>query len=375
MGAAGFENVLALPAASRVCVVLVDGLGSALLKRKIAHAPFLRSVLNGSLAGGESRSIQSAFPSTTVSSLSSLGTGVEPGLHGMVGYDVLDPAQDKVVNLLGNWDSGVDPLIWQPYPTVFEKLEGIVPTATVSLPKFADSPMTRAALRGSRFIPAGSAHARTAAAAELMAAESELLMYFYWSELDKAGHRHGIDSAQWEHELEELDAAVRRLATQLPAGTLLLLTADHGMVDVPEKSRIDYSSSPALISGVRHTAGEPRLVQLYLEPDADVAALTAAWQDAWGAQAWVLSREEAVQRGYFGTVRPEVLPRIGDLLVAAREPVAFYDLRRTAPHAMAIVGQHGSVTKAERDVPLLRIPVNGKISGKASVKGRTGKRG
>lgn len=371
MGAPGFENALALPPARRVCVVLVDGLGSALLKRKIAHAPFLRSVLNGTLAGAGHRTIQSAFPSTTASSLSSLGTGVEPGLHGMVGYDVLDPDQDKVVNLLGNWDAGVDPLRWQPYPTVFEKLAGVLPSATVSLPKFADSPMTRAALRGSRFVPAGSSHARTAAAAELMAAEPELLMYFYWSELDKAGHRHGVDSAQWEHELEELDAAVRRLATQLPAGTLLLLTADHGMIDVPESARIDYSRSAELVAGVRHTGGEPRLVQLYLEPDADAAALAGAWQQAWGQQAWVLSRAEAVRSGYFGTVRPEVLPRIGDLLIAAREPVAFYDLRRSAPHAMAIVGQHGSLTKVERDVPLLRIPVDGKAGGK----GRTGKRG
>lgn len=367
MGATGFDNALELPAAKRVCVVLVDGLGTSLLKRKIAHAPFLRSVLNGTLAGGAHRSIYSAFPSTTASSLSSLGTGVEPGLHGMVGYDVLDPEQDKVVNLLGNWDPGVDPLRWQPYPTVFEKLEGILPTATVSLPKFADSPMTRAALRGSRFVPAGSAHARTAAAAELMAAESELLMYFYWSELDKAGHRHGVDSAQWEHELEELDAAVRRLSTQLPPGTLLLLTADHGMVDVPEVARIDYSRAPDLVAGVRHTAGEPRLVQLYLEPDAEAGKVAAAWQQAWGSQAWVLSRDEAVQRGYFGTVRQEVLPRIGDLLIAAREPVAFYDLRRSAPHAMAIVGQHGSLTRVEREVPLVRIPVGGK--------GRTSKRG
>ncbi|ABY24136.1 nucleotide pyrophosphatase [Renibacterium salmoninarum ATCC 33209] len=370
MGASRFENLLGLPAARRVCVVLVDGLGSALLKRKIAHAPFLRSVLTGNLAGGVSRTINSAFPSTTASSLSSLGTGVAPGLHGMVGYDVLDPSQDEVVNLLGNWDAGVDPLSWQPYPTVFEQLEGIFPTATVSLPKFADSAMTRAALRGSRFVAAGSAHARTAAAAELMAAEPELLMYFYWSELDKAGHRRGVDSAQWEHELEELDAAVKRLSEQLPPGTLLLLTADHGMVDVPESQRVDYSATPELVAGVRHTAGEPRLVQLYLEADADPEALAAAWRSAWGAKAWVLSRAEAVAKGYFGEVRPEVLGRIGDLLIAAREPVAFYDLRRVSAHAMAIVGQHGSLTKAERAVPLLQIPVQGPRN-----KARTSRRG
>lgn len=365
LGVAGFENALRLPASNRIVVVLVDGLGAALLKRHLAHAPFLRSVLSG---GASYRIINSAFPSTTASSLTSLGTGVEPGQHGMVGYDVLDPAQDKIVNLLGGWDAKVDPLRWQDQPTVFERLAGELPAATISLPKFANSPMTQAALRGSHFIPASSVHARTTAAAETLAGEQRMLMYFYWSELDKAGHRYGVNSSQWEFELAELDAAMRRLSQQLPAGTQLLLTADHGMVDVPESARIDYSATPELISGVRHTGGEPRLVQLYLEPDADREALKAAWQRNWGSQATIFSRDEAIAAGYFGRVRAEIEPRIGDLLIAAVEPVAFYDTRRTRPTALEVVGQHGSFTRMEREVPLLRIPVAGKAI-------KTGKKG
>ncbi|WP_427017229.1 alkaline phosphatase family protein [Pseudarthrobacter sp. P1] len=361
LGAPGFTNTLNLPSAPRVCVVLVDGLGKALLKQRAAHAPFLRSVLAGG-GGRHPATISAAFPSTTATSLSSLGTGVAPGLHGMVGYDVLDPDQDKVVNLLGNWDPGVDPLRWQPYPTVFERLDGHVPSTTISLPKFASSPMTRAALRGSTFIGAGTAHARTQAAAEAMAAHQNMLMYFYWAELDKAGHAHGSDSAQWEHQLEELDAAMKRLSTQLPANTLLLLTADHGMVDVAAADRIDYSAFPALLAGVRHTAGEPRMVHLYLEPDGTEAtrdALVAAWLERFGKKAWVLTRAEAIAAGFFGEVRTEVAPRIGDVLIAARESIAFYDSRRVRPAALEVVGQHGSVTRAEREVPLLQIPVAG----------------
>ncbi|WP_035748962.1 alkaline phosphatase family protein [Arthrobacter sp. 35W] len=361
-GAPGFANTLQLPNAPRVCVVLVDGLGKALLKQRAAHAPFLRGVL-GSDGGRHPATISSAFPSTTATSLTSLGTGVAPGLHGMVGYDVLDPDQDKVVNLLGHWDPGVDPLRWQPYPTVFERLDGHLPSTTISLPKFASSPMTRAALRGSTFVGAATAHARTEAAAEQMAAHKNMLMYFYWAELDKAGHAHGSSSAQWEHQLEELDAAVKRLATQLPADTLLLLTADHGMVDVAASARVDYSAHPELVAGVRHTAGEPRMVHLYLEPDAGEAvrdALVAAWLARFGNKAWVLTRAQAIAAGFFGPeVRPEVAGRIGDVLIAAREPIAFYDTRRVNPSALEVVGQHGSITRAEREVPLLQIPVSG----------------
>ena len=351
LGVPGYTNRLNLPAAKRVCVVMVDGLGLSLLKKRGGHAPFLRSFLSGS------RSLDASFPTTTAASLASLGTGLPPGRHGLVGYDVLDPDQDKVVNMLGAWDAGVDPQRWQPHPTVLEEAAEHVSVATVSLPRFAESALTRAALRGGSFIPASGVHARVSAAVDALAGADRMLMYLYWNELDKAGHRYGAASAEWGNELEELDSALKRLVARVPAGTLVLLTADHGMVDVPAGQRFDFSTQPELIDGVRHTAGEPRMVHLYLEPDAGAAGLErlrSAWQDAYGSRAWVFTRDEAVQAGYFGPdVDAAVLPRIGDLLVAAREPIALYDLRRVAPSAFEVVGQHGSLTRAECEVPLL----------------------
>ncbi|WP_457949585.1 alkaline phosphatase family protein [Pseudarthrobacter sp. alpha12b] len=365
LGMEGFTNTLGLPAASRVCVVLADGLGRNLLKQKSAHTPFLRSVLQAG-QGDVPVWLDSAFPSTTAAALSSLGTGLPAGQHGMVGYDVLDPGQDKVVNLLGNWDPGVDPSAWQPFPTVFERIAHQVDVSTVSLSQFDGSPMTRAALRGGRFIPGTTAHARTAAAADAMAASGPSLMYFYVNDLDKAGHRYGCRSEQWEHQLEELDATVKRLNSTLPAGTTILLTADHGMLDVAEQHRIDFSTDPELVDGVRHTAGEPRMVHLYLEA-ARLAAgadglerLLAAWKARFGDRIWAFTREEAVAGGLFGDVRPAVEGRIGDVMIAARDAVALYDGRRMRPTAMEVVGQHGSLTKAEREVPLLCFTAEGR---------------
>jgi hypothetical protein len=309
--------------------------------------------------------LDSAFPSTTAAALASFGTGLPPGQHGMVGYDVLDPEQDKVVNLLGNWDPGVDPLAWQPFPTVLERAAGQAAVTTVSLPQFGDSPMTRAALRGGTFVSATTSHARTAAAAEALAAPGPALMYFYLNELDKAGHRYGCQSEQWEHQLEELDATMKRLNASLPAGTSILLTADHGMLDVPEHQRIDFSADPHLVDGVRHTAGEPRMVHLYLEKNAGAGAqerLLAAWRARFGTRIWAFTREEAITAGLFGPVRPAVEGRIGDILIAARDELALYDIRRVRPTAMEVVGQHGSLTKAEREVPLLCFTADGRSS-------------
>jgi predicted AlkP superfamily pyrophosphatase or phosphodiesterase len=188
-------------------------------------------------------------------------------------------------------------------------------------------------------------------------------MYFYVNELDKAGHRYGCQSPQWEHQLEELDATVRRLNANLPPGTTVLLTADHGMLDVPESQRIDYSADGALIAGVRHTAGEPRMVHLYLEDAAGERGrerLLESWRSRFGDRIWAFSREQAVSAGLFGDVRPEVSPRIGDVMIAARDALAFYDTRRVRPTAMEVVGQHGSLTKAEREVPLLCFQAQGR---------------
>ncbi len=361
LGIPGFDNALNLPPATWVCVVLADGLGRNLLKQKSAHTPFLRSVMQAG-QGNVPVSLDSAFPSTTAASLASFGTGLPAGQHGLVGYDVLDPDQDRVVNMLGNWDAGVDPETWQPFRTVLEQAAEHVDVVTVSLPQFADSPMTRAALRGGRFVTGVTSHARTEAAADAMAGGASL-MYFYVNELDKAGHRHGCQSPQWEHQLEELDATMSRLNATLPPGTTILLTADHGMIDVPESQRIDYSAEPDLIAGVRHTAGEPRMVHLYLEDAADDAArgrLLDAWRARFGDRIWAFTRDEAIAGRLFGAVRPEAAGRIGDVMIAARDALALYDTRRVRPTAMEVVGQHGSLTKAEREVPLLCFRAEGK---------------
>ncbi len=361
LGVPGFDNVLNLPSATRVCVVLADGLGRNLLKQKSAHTPFLRSVMQAG-QGNVPVSLDSAFPSTTAASLASFGTGLPAGQHGLVGYDVLDPDQDRVVNMLGNWDAGVDPETWQPFRTVLEQAAEHVDVVTVSLPQFADSPMTRAALRGGRFVTGVTSHARTEAAADAMAGGASL-MYFYVNELDKAGHRHGCQSPQWEHQLEELDATMLRLNATLPPGTTILLTADHGMIDVPESQRIDYSAEPDLIAGVRHTAGEPRMVHLYLADASDDAArgrLLDAWRSRFGDRIWAFTRDEAIAGGLFGAVRPEAAGRIGDVMIAARDALALYDTRRVRPTALEVVGQHGSLTKAEREVPLLCFRAEGK---------------
>lgn len=335
-----------------VCVVMVDGFGEELLRRYASYMPYLKNVPSLGV-------LHSALPSTTAASLTSFGTATAPGYHGVAGYEVRNPAKNTVMNQLSGWDKTVDPRDWQPHPTVFERYENHVDVATISLSKYEGTGLSEAALRGGRFIHAQSPTARITLATSLLSARKPALVYLYWGEIDQAGHRYGVDSQEWLEQVEELNLAMRRLAERLPAHVLLLLTADHGMVDIPAENRIDYSTEPELLENIEMTAGEPRMVQLYLKDKSAEAKkkVLDTWTARWGDQAWVLDAKTLYEQGYFGsTITEEARARIGDVIIACRDDIALYDMRHYKPHALNMVGQHGSLTSAETQVPLLLLP-------------------
>jgi hypothetical protein len=340
---------LRLGGAQRAVVVLVDGLGYAQLVRRSGHAPFLREHLPSA------RRLDSGFPSTTATAMGSLGTGAPPGGHGLVGYEVLDPAEDRVFNEL-SWENGPDPFTWQPMPTVFQEVAAEGLDVTRIGPGFFDgSGLTNAALRGGRFRAASSLADRVTAAVEAVRSAPRALVYVYWGDVDKIGHVHGPSAWEWVDELESVDRHLAQLAAAVPAGTAVHITADHGMVDVPFANRVDLAAEPELWRGLRHIAWEPRATQLHVEPGATVS-VAERWQNRLGESARVVTRDELVAGGWFGAVRPEVLPRIGDVLVLMLHDGAVVDSERMRPELVRLRGFHGSVTDEERQVPLITVP-------------------
>ncbi len=333
-----------LPPARRAVVVLVDGLGHEQLRTRAGHAPFLRSNLPAA------RRIAAGFPSTTASSMGSFGTGRSVGEHGLVGYEVLVPGADRLLNEL-SWEDGPVPEEWQVVPTVFEHVQRAgVPVTRIGPSFFDGSGLTRAALRGGRFVAAHSLGQRVDAALDALRRDDRALVHLYWGELDKVGHVHGCGSWEWGEELGAIDGELARLARSVPSDTAVHVTADHGMVDVPHALRIDVAHDPDLACGIRHVGGEFRAPQLYCEPGA-VTDVRAAWEATLAQRAWVRSREEAVAAGWFGTVTPTNLPRIGDLVVAMRDRFAVVDSRTARPQLLALRGLHGSLSEDEVAIP------------------------
>ncbi|MEU8423667.1 nucleotide pyrophosphatase/phosphodiesterase family protein [Micromonospora sp. NPDC048835] len=340
--------VPALAGVRRIAVLLVDGLGWYQLPTAAPYAPTLVG-----LAATVARPLIAGFPSTTPTSLVSLGTGVAPGAHGVLGFTVRVPGTDRVLTHT-DWAADPSPLHWQPVPTQLERARAAgVTTTVVSRPEFGGSGLTMAANRGGDFRGAagGDAVATTMLAA-LAAGAGPTLVSGYHADLDRHGHLSGVDSEPWRVAATEVDALVARLVDGLPSDAALLVTADHGQLDIPAAHRFDLDTDPRLRAGVRLVAGEARVRYLHVEPGA-VDDVRAAWSEVLGATARVRTRDDVVATGWFGPVAEEHLGRIGDVVVTCNDTYAVMASRTERPMASKLVAYHGSDTAAELTVPLL----------------------
>jgi hypothetical protein len=354
LGVAGFDSRLELPGPARgACVLLVDGLGAELLDAHAADAPVL--------AGLRGQTLQVGFPSTTVAGLAAIGTGCRSGEHGLVGmsFRVPEAPDVRVLNAL-RWRphprgddlrERVRPEELQPLPTTFERAAAAgVAVSVVSGAEFGGSGLTRAVLRGARYV---GVHA----IGELAAGVTDALAdggfcYGYHGELDLVGHLHGPGSPAWRMQLRQVDRLVESIVEALPRGALLAVVADHGMVAVDPTAVVDLDERPDLHDGVQDIGGEVRARHVYTV-DGALDDVLARWRATLGDTAWVLARDEAIAAGWFGPrVRDAVRGRIGDLVVAASGSAGLLR-RRTEPIESSLIGQHGSLTSAEQRIPLL----------------------
>ena len=361
-------------------VVLVDGLGLDQLGERLGHAATLRSWLSQTRMDrtGPEAALTTCIPSTTAAALSMLGTTALPGATGMVGYSVLSPQlgprpagtaprADQLLSLISWQGTSLDPRAWQSVPTVFERLqrepgapgasasgEGAAPAAvSIGPARFAGSGLTAAGLRGAVHLAADSLEDRPGLAAGALRRGTPLV-YLYVGELDHTGHAHGWRSEQWLAQLERLDTAMAELRRRVPAGTRIILTADHGMIDTDASHRIDLSAQPALASGVVAVAGEPRFTHLHVaDGDEGLAEQVAErWRTELGERAaWVGTRQQSA--ALLGPLSERARGVVGDVVVAMAGTWVVVDRRVHSETAMGMRGVHGSLSPAEVRVPLL----------------------
>lgn len=340
----GALPIIDIPVATKYVVLLVDGLGWHQLREYADHAETMAQLQESALK------LTCSVPSTTATSLTSLGCGATPGEHGVMGYSFYEPAAGQVINAL-TWEGGPEDLsLFAQVPTTFQRLGSHGrPSAAVTLGRFAGSALTRLAFDGTTLFPV-SAEGDAEAFGGLVndALRSADVVYCYERMLDHDGHGFGVGSWQWLERIGIVDDLVTHLRDELPSDVCLLVTGDHGMINIPETSRL-YAEDESRLGGYTHLGGEPRFRHIY---GYDARALAWAWESVLGERGDVLRREEAIAAGWFG---PQVTAlseaRIGDVVAAMRGDFAVMSYQN--PGEFSLVGMHGSLTAPEMEVPLL----------------------
>ena len=331
----------------RELLFLVDGLGADAVAKYASHIPTLSSLIRHG-------AVKTSFPSTTATSLATLTTGVNPGEHGMLGYTVQVPRSGgRILNSL-KWDERVDPYIWQPVSTLFERaVAQDINVTHVAAKRYEDTGFTRAVFRGAKYRGA-NAHADLITETVAALKETPAFVYLYVNDLDVAGHSDGVGSDQWLAALSGIDQLVATLLQKLPRQTRLWLTADHGMINVGEKIVIGPGNN--LAENIATIAGEPRARHLYLSDGAgasEIADVASQWEEFLGEKASVYTREKAIAADLFGNqVSADAADRMGDVIVVAHGDLILIEAEREKQEG-AMVGHHGGASDIESYVPLL----------------------
>jgi hypothetical protein len=357
--ALGVEPVagpLGLDRASRACLLIIDGLGANMVERHRERAPTIHGLQS-------SEPLTAAFPCTTAVCLASLGLGCTPGEHGFLGFTMFLPQlAGGLFDVLGWRVHGVDeslggrfaPDRLQSRPTALEiaARAGIASTA-VGPSAFSASPYTRATLRPSRYRGADTAEQLVEETLAALRESERAFVSSYYPFVDLASHRFGLRSPEVGAEIATADEIVRGVAEALPSDTLLVVTADHGLVDVPRRNLIDLADFEELSRDVRYLGGEARARHVYTEPGR-AAAVLSRWREVIGDRMQILERDDAAGRGLFGPLSADHRRRIGDLVAIARTPVGIVDRTRFAAEC-ELAAHHGSLTDDERLVPLIAV--------------------
>ena len=337
----------------REILFLIDGFGADALERYESFMPTIAGLTRYA-------SVTTAFPSTTATNLATLTTGVLPGVHGMLGYTVQVPRSGgRILNAL-KWDERVDPHVWQPVPTLFERAtaHGIA-VSHVAAKRYENSGFTRAVFRGAEYRGANVVPDLIAQTREALR-KTPTFVYLYMNDLDVAGHSDGVGSDKWLAALSMVDNMLANLMKEMPRGTRIWLTSDHGMINVGEKIIIGHDNP--LLDNIAVIAGEPRARHLYLKPGLDSPAARSecalVWQEFLGKRCDIYTREQALTNGLFGdVVTADSIDRMGEIICVAQGEVVLIDPTRIDKESL-MVGHHGADSATETQVSLLTTTLN-----------------
>ena len=340
----GESNPLGLTKVKNSLVILVDGLGWFNLSEHLGHVQFLKKHMHKSFKG------YAGFPSTTAASLMSFATGVSPSQHGFIGYRVFDRSKSESINLL----TGLAAENVNDYIRTARIADTQSQTVVISKPEYAGSGFSIATFNNAEFKSSVSVEERFELALTEMNTGAGKLIYLYVPELDQAAHRFGYKSRKWVELLELVDAETKKLVSQLLPGRGVLLTADHGIVDVDHSFHVYLDEFDGLAE-LLDVGGDPRATFLYFAANTNIGLQQQklnTWLDGRG---YAHSPQELVASGLYESSVLNFSELLPDLVVLAATNRVCYHRAFAKPASLAMIGQHGGVSDQEIAVPILRL--------------------
>jgi len=327
--------------AEQIVLLVLDGVGWNQLRARPLVAPTLTAMTGGP--------ITSVAPTTTATALCSIVLGMAPADHGIVGYRMRVPG-DRVLNVLRWRTAGGDARESVP-PSVFQPLAafGGRPTPVVTKAEFRNTGFTTAL--GIDRLHGWHAPSSIAVEVDRLLAAGEDFIYAYYDGVDKIAHAHGF-GAHYDAELSAADRIVADVRAVLPSGAVLVVTADHGQVEVGDDVVV---LDEGLLADTAMVSGEGRFMWLHARKGC-AESLRARAQDLYGDSdvALVATRQDVIEAGWFGgPLTPLIEARLGDVALVARKTIAFVDPSDTGSQALRC--RHGSLTPDEMLVPLLAV--------------------
>lgn len=338
-------NSLALKRVRHSVVLLIDGLGLENLEKAGANARYLNSF--------SKTSIRCEFPSTTATSIGGFATGVRSDQHGLIGYSVFDRISGSPINLLSGWSDSAAARAFKKQSAISEMGHELV-YRSIGPAAYRESGFTELTMSGAEYVSADGIEERFLQAFGNFA-DKPSLTYLYVPELDQIAHRFGVDSNAWLIQLEEIDSLLRKHLVNLGDSVGVLLTADHGVLDVPSTNHFRLDELPQYSELVRYTAGDPRCNFVYAYNETHVASLKLVLQRELGNDALVVTPVELAEQGWCNWLSETAKSIAPDLVIIWMAKAVGYDHRFVKPHHLKMVGQHGGISDVETRVPIIKL--------------------
>jgi len=375
MGVPGISNGLLMPeiresiggGVQRILLVLMDALSLHRFQEWMEVAPVWKSLLEDGILAP----LTSVVPSTTSSALTTYWTGQSPAVHGVIGYEMWLKEFSIVANMIlhapitfsGDIGSlkkaGFSPEEFLPVQTLGTHLQNHgVKSYAFNHHRIARSGLSQMFLQDAEIMSFATPASMWVGMRQLFESRPDEKMYVwaYWGAVDGISHYYGPDNERNSAEFSHYSAAfeqffLNQISPAARKDTLILLTADHGMVDTPLNSRNVLKTHPGLHQHfLLNPTCENRFASLYLRPGRE-DEVRGYFETTWPGKFEIITQGDALDAGLFGPGlhHPNLKHRIGDLIAVARDESYLW----WSEGEDFLLGRHGGMCPKEMVVPFL----------------------